>query len=207
MPLPPTVPESSSPPRPTLSLPRTPKNLQKAVRRARVPLGTLITLIFLALAQPSWTSIGASLAFVLPGLWVRAWAAGTLRKKEALATTGPYAFTRNPLYLGSTLLAVGFAVASGRWPLGIVLAVVFYTVYRQTILDEEEFLRLRYEGFDAYTLAVPRFFPRLTPARLDRDGGGFSRGVYVKNREYQALLGGRRIIKKLIVRILLSHRG
>lgn len=178
-----------------------PLTLQKTLRKLRVPIGTVLTIALLVFARPTWASLALSLGFALPGLAIRAWAAGTLRKKQALAVTGPYAYTRNPLYLGSTLLAIGFAISTGRWPFAVLIAVAFFVVYRHTILDEERFLRGRYEGFDDYLRAVPRMLPRLTPARLGDDGGAFSLAQYVKNREYQALIGAIALYAAMIVRL------
>ncbi len=179
---------------------------RKAARRARVPLGLLFTLAFLVFARPTWTSMLWGLPLVAVGLWVRALAAGHLRKKQALAVSGPYAYCRNPLYLGSMLMAFGFAVASAQWPLALALAAVFGIVYTATILEEEAFLVGRYPGFEAYARAVPRLVPRLTPARVGEDDGGrFSMPVYVKNREYQALLGCVGVYAFLASRVLFWH--
>ena len=139
---------------------------QKIARRIRVPLGFVFAAVFLWLARPTWWSMLGSLALVLPGLWLRGYAAGYVRKNAELTTTGPYAYTRNPLYLGSMMIAVGFAAASGRWVIPIVLGALFLAIYLPTIFSEEEFLRRSFAGFEAYMAKVPRLLPRLTPARM-----------------------------------------
>src|SRR5882672_9355171 len=81
-------------------------------RRIRVPLGFLFAVLYFWLARPSWQSLMAGAILVVPGLLIRALASGHVRKNESLATSGPYAYTRNPLYLGSLLIGVGFALAA-----------------------------------------------------------------------------------------------
>src|ERR1700757_3872424 len=109
---------------------------QKIARRARVPLGFVVAAGFLIFARPSWTSLAWGLVLILPGLWLRGYAAGYVKKNAELTRTGPYAYTRNPLYLGSMMIAFGFAVASGSWILLVTLAVLFLAIYLPTILSE-----------------------------------------------------------------------
>src|SRR5580704_15491214 len=129
---------------------------QKIARRIRVPLGFVFAGVFLWLAQPTWRSMLASLLLVVPGVWLRAYAAGYVRKNAELTRTGPYAYTRNPLYLGSMLIAFGFAAAAASWIILIALAVLFAAIYLPTILGEEAYLRAHFPTFDAYTRSVPR---------------------------------------------------
>src|SRR5580692_4823108 len=117
---------------------------QRIARRIRVPLGFLTAIVFLvevARRPPHPIAIAWSLALVLPGLALRAAASGTVKKNRELAVTGPYAYTRNPLYLGSTLIAAGFAVALLSWPVALLLAVGFAAIYIPVIASEERFLR------------------------------------------------------------------
>ena len=101
-------------------------------------------------APPHPTAIAWSLLLVLPGLALRAAASGTVKKNQELTVTGPYAYTRNPLYLGSTLIAAGFAVALLSWPLALLLAVGFAAIYIPVIASEEQFLRATFPEFDDY---------------------------------------------------------
>src|SRR5205807_9468886 len=110
-------------------------------RRIRVPLGFVFALVYFWLAQPSWRSIAAGAGLVAPGLLIRALASGHVRKNEALATSGPYAYARNPLYLGSLLMGVGFAIAARSWWIGAALVVMFFALYVPVIRDEEAFRR------------------------------------------------------------------
>src|SRR6201987_287810 len=135
---------------------------QKIARRARVPLGFVVAAVFLIFARPTWTTLAWGLVLVIPGLWLRGYAAGYVKKNAELTRTGPYAYTRNPLYLGSMMIAFGFAVASGSWVILIALAVLFAAIYIPTIQGEEGYLREHFAGFEEYAAKVPRLLPRLT---------------------------------------------
>ena len=174
---------------------------QKIARRIRVPLGFVFAAVFLWLARPTWQSMIGSLLLVLPGLWLRGYAAGYVRKNAELTTTGPYAYTRNPLYLGSMAIAFGFAAASGRIVIFIVLAALFLAIYLPTILSEEEFLRGHFPGFDAYAAKVPRLLPRLTAADTSQTAGSFSKPLYLHHREYNAVMGAVAIYAALAARL------
>lgn len=175
----------------------------KIARRIRVPLGFLFAVFYFWLARPTWQSMALGAILVVPGLVIRALASGHVRKNEELATSGPYAYTRNPLYLGSLLMGVGFAGAARSWWVGIALAVMFFAIYLPVIRDEETFLRRKFPEFDEYARRVPRMVPRLTP-----NSGGerelpsrFSLELYLKHREYNALLGVLAMTVALIVRM------
>ncbi len=178
---------------------------QRVARRVRVPLGFVFAAVFLFLARPGWESLLVSLVLVLPGLWLRGYAAGYVKKNQELTTTGPYAYTRNPLYLGSMLIAFGFAAASQSWILIVVLAALFFAIYLPTIRSEEQFLRGQFSGFDAYARQVPRLFPRITPAPSFSAAGRFSRERYLHHREYNASIGAAAIYAALLLRLLLSR--
>ena len=184
-----------------------PVSWQRIARRIRVPLGFVFAALFLFLARPAWESLAFSLALVLPGLWLRGYAAGYVRKNQELTTTGPYAYTRNPLYLGSMLIAFGFAAASQSLIIIGVLAALFAAIYLPTIRSEEQFLQSRFPSFDAYAREVPRLFPRITPAPTSAPAGAFSRERYLHHREYNASIGAAAIYTALLLRLLLSrHR-
>ena len=139
---------------------------QKIARRIRVPLGFVFAGVFLWQAQPTGKTMLLSLLLVAPGVWLRAYAAGYVRKNAELTRTGPYAYTRNPLYLGSMMIAFGFAAAAGSWIILIALAVLFAAIYIPTIQGEEGYLREHFAGFDEYAAKVPRLLPRLTAAEF-----------------------------------------
>jgi protein-S-isoprenylcysteine O-methyltransferase Ste14 len=179
---------------------------QKIARRARVPLGFVVAAVFLVFARPSWTTLVWGLVLVLPGLWLRGYAAGYVKKNAELTRTGPYAYTRNPLYLGSMSIAAGFAVAAGRWWLVVLLVAMFLAIYLPTILSEEEFLRGAFPQFEEYAQRVPRLLPRLTPAWFsdaERGIGRFSPERYRHHREYNASIGAAALYVALILRMWL----
>jgi hypothetical protein len=169
-------------------------------RRIRVPLGFLTAGLYLFelwRRAPQLVAVAWSLALVLPGLWLRAYASGYVKKNRELTVTGPYAHTRNPLYLGSMLMAAGFAVALLSWPVALALTVGFAVIYVPVIASEERFLRGAFPGFDDYCRQVPRLIPRLTPASRSNGGssspgsgaGTFSLSLYLQHREYNAGIG------------------
>jgi len=157
--------------------------------RWRAPIGYPTAALCLWLARPTFRSILIGSAVAVAGLLIRAAAAGHLRKRQALAYTGPYARTRNPLYFGSALLAAGFALAGRSWLAAALLAVYFGVFYAQVVRREESELRQQYgKAFDDYAASVPLFWPKLrvkSSANVTR----FSFAQYVRNREYQAAIG------------------
>jgi protein-S-isoprenylcysteine O-methyltransferase Ste14 len=182
----------------------------RIARRIRVPMGFVFALFFLLTAHPSVHSVLWSLLGTVPGLALRAYASGYVTKNTELTTTGPYARTRNPLYLGSMLIAFGFAVAAHSWWIALALALLFALIYLPTILSEEAFLRERFRGYDEYAKRVPRLIPRLTPtASVTADGAkasGFSGALYWKHREYNATLGTIGIYGVLLLKLFVWHR-
>jgi protein-S-isoprenylcysteine O-methyltransferase Ste14 len=170
----------------------------RIARRIRVPTGFLFAAFYLWRARPSAASLASSLLLVVPGLLLRAYASGYVKKNAELAVTGPYAYTRNPLYLGSMLMAFGFAAASRNWWIALLLALLFIILYVPTIYSEEQFLRSTFPAFAHYTSRVPRLLPRLTPARMEGQGS-FSAALYLQHREYNSLLGACAVYAVLVV--------
>jgi protein-S-isoprenylcysteine O-methyltransferase Ste14 len=169
--------------------------------RWRVRLGYPLALVVLWLARPTLRSIlfGAALGFL--GLSIRACAAGYLHKQEVLTITGPYARTRNPLYFGSSLLAVSAAVAMNSWWAAVLLLGYFALVYSFVMRREEMELRQKHgEVFDAYAAAVPLFFPRFSAWRqATTPSGSFSWQQYKQNHEHQAAIGFVLLLLALLV--------
>ena len=170
---------------------------QKVARRIRVPLGFLTAALYLLELwrhQPRLSAIAWSLLLVVPGLWLRAYASGYVKKNRELTQTGPYAYTRNPLYLGSILIAAGFAVALLSWPVAAMLTAMFLIIYVPVIASEERFLRANFADFAAYCERVPRLLPRLSLAprgsgQTEVTPGKFSLELYLRHREYNASIG------------------
>ncbi|MBZ5662447.1 MAG: isoprenylcysteine carboxylmethyltransferase family protein [Acidobacteriia bacterium] len=156
--------------------------------RWRVRVGYPIGIAAFYFARPQWKWLLSGVGIALIGLLVRGYAAGHLRKHEQLATSGPYAFTRNPLYFGSVLFAAGFSVASHSWISAALLAAYLAVFYPVVIRREQGELETLYGAkFLEYASRVPAFWPRLTPAASN--GDHFSWSQYRKNREYEAAIG------------------
>ena len=178
---------------------------QLVARRIRVPLGFATAGLYLFelwRRAPEPAAVAASLALVLPGLWLRGYAAGYVKKNRELTQTGPYAYTRNPLYLGSMLMAAGFAVALLSWLVALVLAVGFVVIYVPVIASEERFLRATFPDFETYCRRVPRLIPRWTAARpteAETGSGAFSMALYRQHREYNAGIGATLLYLSLLV--------
>src|SRR5579863_1100861 len=119
-------------------------------------MGFVCAALYLWLAKPVVASLIGGAVFVVAGLIIRALASGSVQKNEQLATTGPYAYTRNPLYLGSLILAAGFAVAGRNLWIGAALVLFFLAIYLPVIQGEEEFLQAKFPEFAEYTRRVPR---------------------------------------------------
>jgi hypothetical protein len=138
---------------------------------------------------------------MLPGLLLRGLASGHVQKDKQLTTSGPYAYTRNPLYLGSLMLAAGFAIAARNWWIVAVMAMLFALIYVPVIAGEESYLRRTFPEYDDYARHVPRLFPRLTAYG---DGqGSYSSARYWKHREYQAGLGCILVLAILIMKLII----
>ncbi len=172
---------------------------QRIARRIRVPLGFGFAVLYLWLAKPTLKSILVGTIFVIAGVVIRGLASGHLSKNERLAMSGPYAYSRNPLYLGSLILALGFALAALSWLVAVLLAVIFLAIYMPVIQAEETFLRARFPEFEDYAREVPRLVPRLTS--VHRSWGNFSWDLYLKHREYSAAIGSAALIAALIVKL------
>ncbi len=156
--------------------------------RWRVRAGYPVGAVCLLLAHPTPKSIALGAGIGALGLAIRGAAAGHLRKGEKLATAGPYAHTRNPLYLGSLLLAVGFAVGTRSWIAVALLVAYFALFYGGVMRREEKELRTQYgPAFDEYAAHVPLLRPRLTPWKAATES--FSWATYRRNHEYEAALG------------------
>lgn len=160
-------------------------------KRLRLPLGFVLAALYLAFARPNELTfvVGGTIAFL--GLLVRGWAAGHIIKNNRLATTGPYAHTRNPLYFGSFLIAAGFAIAA-HWSLLLVVISFWVLVYMPTIERERQAVSGMFpDEYSEYAANVPAFFPRASPWQRPerREKDAFSFALYMRHREWQAALG------------------
>lgn len=147
--------------------------------RRRVALGFVAAVAAVALARPTWASWRAGLLVALAGEAIRIWAAGHLEKSREVTRSGPYRWTRHPLYVGSSVIAIGIVVASRSIVLALVAAVYMGVTITAAIRTEEAFLRRTFGGaYDAY--ARSEGAPMERPFSLER---------VVRNREYRAVIG------------------
>ncbi|HEX8473914.1 MAG TPA: methyltransferase [Pyrinomonadaceae bacterium] len=166
------------------------------MQRWRVPLGFVCGAFFIVFARPEPRTLAVGGAVAVVGLLLRAWSAGHIRKNDRLAISGPYAHTRNPLYLGSFILGIGFtiAAASSAWlllTLGALFASLFLGIYLPVMRVEATTLaKLFGDDYKRYAAAVPLFFPRLAPYRdATESATKFDASLYMRYREYRAALG------------------
>lgn len=181
------------------------RDLAKALR---LPLGFVLAGLYLWLAPryvtPAGLVVGAGVALV--GLLVRGWASGHIMKNQRLATTGPYAHTRNPLYFGSFLIGAGFAIAA-HWSLVLLVVAFWLLIYWPTMLREKGTMMREFpDEYPEYERNVPKFFPRPTPwRRAGVEGGSYSFALYMKHGEWKAALGYLFVVGWLVV--ALARRG
>ena len=174
----------------------------RVARRIRVPLGFIFAVVFILLAQPTKTSLIVGALLLVPGLALRGLASGHVQKDKQLTTSGPYAYTRNPLYLGSLMLAAGFAIAARSWWIVGIMLLMFAVIYIPVIAGEERYLRQAFPDYEDYARHVPRFLPRLTPYRTERSA--YSSARYWKHREYQASIGCAVVLAILIIKLIIK---
>jgi protein-S-isoprenylcysteine O-methyltransferase Ste14 len=163
------------------------KRYKELAAKSRVPMGFLLLTAYVFGAQPSWMRVTAGSLIALIGILLRAWAAGHLDKNRDLCVGGPYAHLRNPLYVGTALVAAGFAVAGGVWWIALLFAAVLLLVYLPVVNEEEAHLRALFPSFADYASRVPRFLPRVT--RGTESSPAFRASLYMQNQEYNALAG------------------
>lgn len=183
------------------------QNWRSRLQRLRVPFGFVFFVVYYVFADPTWTTLAAGSGIALLGLFVRAWASGHLRKNQEFAISGPYAYTRNPLYFGSLILVLGFGVCSANAWLVVASIALFFGIYWPVMQREEEDMQQLFgRQFCECAANVPKFFPRLTPFRSPFQSGqespGFDRSLYMRYREYRAALGFAGVIAALAAKIL-----
>ena len=181
--------------------------MSRVTGAARITSAWIFAGFFLILARPTigLVLIGSTLA--IGGLALRAWAAGSIDKGHALATRGPYALVRHPLYLGSFLVGLGVSSAGGHWAWPMAFIAYFAVVYVPTVRAEEEVLAREYgQSFTEYAAGVPAFLPSPTPwpsgERASRPD--FSWDRFMRYREWEASLGTAAMLAALVLKVLLA---
>lgn len=191
-------------PAPKISVPvNTRKRYAELAARVRVPSGFAVAVLYVIFSHPTPRSLAIGLPVAFAGLLLRAWGTGHLAKNQELATGGPFAYTRNPLYLGTLTVAAGFALAGWNPWLAGLFGVYFSIVYLPVIGEEEAHLRRLFPHYDNYASQVPRLLPRFGSRREGPSAGAgeFRWSLYVRNREYQALAGFLAGVALLIIKL------
>jgi protein-S-isoprenylcysteine O-methyltransferase Ste14 len=171
------------------------------MQRIRVPLGFVFAAVFAVFSEPTWTGIWSGVAVAALGLLLRLWSTGYLRKHQELCVSGPYRWTRNPLYLGSLLLGIGFSVAAANPWIILLFLILFFAIYVPVMHKEEaELLQSYGPQYEEYRTNVPSFFPSLHPFRV-LAGRNFSLQQVILNREYMAVLGFVTVFAFLLVKL------
>jgi protein-S-isoprenylcysteine O-methyltransferase Ste14 len=184
----------------TQSSPTTVSTWSRVARRIRVPLGFIFAAVYVWLARPTRASLVVGGLLLIPGLVLRGLASGHVQKDKQLTISGPYAYTRNPLYLGSLMLAGGFAIAARSWWIVAMMLLMFAVIYVPVIGGEERYLRHAFPEYADYARNVPRLWPRFSPY-----GGmqsAYSSARYWKHREYQASIGCAIVLAVLVVKLV-----
>ncbi|MCY3759386.1 MAG: isoprenylcysteine carboxylmethyltransferase family protein [Acidobacteria bacterium] len=162
--------------------------MQPILTRLRVPAGFLLAGLYIWLAHPTWPLWLAGIVLAFLGMLFRGWAAGHVLKNDRLAVSGPYAFTRHPLYLGSFVIGLGFSLAGSSLTILVLFLGFFFLLYGPAMRAEEERLKHLFPArYPDYRKTVPFFLPTRWPA--GRDPASFSLQHYRRNREYRAVLG------------------
>jgi hypothetical protein len=153
--------------------------LTARLARWRVPIGYALAIVVFWLADPTPLSLAIGGVIAAAGEELRIWAAGHLEKGREVTTSGPYAFTRHPLYVGSSVMGAGFAVASASVAVAVIVAVYLVTTVTAAIRSEEAHLTDKFgERYPAYRQGAGPSEPR-----------EFSFSRAMRNREYRALAG------------------
>ena len=161
---------------------------KRFIQRIRIPLGFLFAILFIVFSRPTLLTILLGGAIAIVGLGIRAWASGHIRKASVLAVSGPYGYTRNPLYLGSLIMGLGFSIAAGTWWLGLLFLALFLGIYWPVMrIEAEDMHRIFPDSFPEYEREVPLLWPRLSVWK--RTGETFDSQLYLRYREYRAALG------------------
>lgn len=172
----------------------------QVARRIRVPVGFVFAAFYFWAARPRIWSLAVGTLVAAVGLVIRAMASGHVTKNEALTITGPYAYVRNPLYLGSLITGAGFAIAARSFWIAAAMMLIFLIIYVPVIRSEEMFLQTRFPEFRDYAQNVPRLVPRSTP--YGHEGGSFSCALYRQHREYNAIIGAVLMIAALAAKMI-----
>lgn len=166
----------------------------------RISSGFVIVLIIILISKPTFTSLITGAALGIMGLIIRAWSAGHLTKNKSLTTSGPYRFTRHPLYFGNSLLGMGFIISSNSI-YGLILFIIYFLLFYIPVikLEEKKMDNFFPDKFKEYKDKVPILFPGFKPFK-NSSNEKFSWFLYFKNKEWRASIGSIIIWSILIIK-------
>ncbi len=178
-------------------------------QRIRVSAGFALVPLLVVAARPTVKTLIVGSAIAALGLGIRAWASGYLKKNQELTTSGPYAHTRNPLYLGTFVMGAGAAIATGSWWFAAAYLGFYLLIYVPVMMAEAETMRKLFpDEYEIYSQRVPMLIPRITPyhsAGEKRTGEKrFEIAQYMRHREYRAAIGCAVIFLFLIARLIFA---
>lgn len=181
------------------------QSLRTKLQRLRVSIGFLMAIVFVIVSQPTPRSLALGIPIALCGAGIRAWASGHLRKNAELTISGPYGHTRNPLYLGSFIMAAGCAIGGANFWMGSLLVVIFLLIYWPVMQAEAAHLRLLFgDEYRIWADNVPLFIPRLVPYATGQSRR-YDLRQYLHHREYRALIGLAIVIGFLAIKVVANY--
>ncbi len=175
------------------------KSRKTILQRYRVPLGFVFAGLFILVAKPTLVLLASGAILSVIGLFIRGWASGHIQKNKELAVSGPYAYTRNPLYFGSFLLGIGIMIGSGSWWIGLLFVILFLGIYLPVMsVESDELTAIFGDTYSQYAKSVPLFFPGFR--RYAESDKKFEMSLYLRYREYRAAIGFAAIVLVLIAK-------
>lgn len=178
------------------------KKFKKYFERYRAFIGIISLLIVLYFAKPNAKSIAIGFIFIMLGTFFRAWASGFINKNNELATNGPYALSRNPLYFGNFILGVGIAIASNQVFCYIIFAVYYFLFFPALMIMENKRMRDKFgKKYENWSKGLNSFFPGIKKIK----SGGFNISYYMNNKEYKVIYFSLFIVITLIFKALFFY--
>ena len=179
------------------------KKFKKYFERYRAFIGIVSLIIVLFVARPNAKSIAIGFFFIMLGTFFRAWASGYINKNNELATRGPYALSRNPLYFGNFILGIGIAIAANHLYSYIIFAIYYFVFFPALMVMENNRMREKFgEKYEKWSKGLNSFFPGIKKI----DTSGFNISYYMKNREYKVIYFSLFIVIALIFKALFYYK-
>lgn len=175
------------------------RNMVEIIIKYRAFIGIVCLLVLLYLAAPTPTSTAIGFFFIIAGMFFRAWASGYINKDNELATKGPYALTRNPLYFGNFVLGLGIAIAGNNIASYAIFIAYYFLFFPFLMALEHKRLKKKFgASYEQWAEKSHSFFPKLKKVK-DSD---FNISYYMQNKEYRVLYFSLFIIAIMILKVL-----